>query len=198
MTADQLDIELLDGLKNGKPAMFEHLFERYWEDLYRIAYKRLRDQQEAEDIVQDIFTTIWQRRDSLTITTSFRAYLHTALKNSIIRRVAKADLQEKTISYLLTQMQQIESSVIDVMAAGEIHHTLNTAIQGFPENMRKIFLLRAEALTVSEIAKALSLSPQTVKNNSTEAIRRLKVILMRKHPDIPSSFYLILILFIKV
>ncbi|SEK28018.1 RNA polymerase sigma factor [Parapedobacter koreensis] len=185
--------ELLTGIRNDVPGMFEELFNTHWEALYRQAYHRLHDQSGAEDLVQDIFTDIWERRHSLVITTSFQAYLRAALKYHLIKRASKADLQQKAMEHLLHRMETIEVSVMDIMAAGEISRTLNEAVQRFPENMRRIFLMRAEDFTVAEIATALGLSEQTVKNNTTDALRRLRVVLAQKHPDIPPSFYLVLL-----
>ncbi|MBK1438868.1 sigma-70 family RNA polymerase sigma factor [Parapedobacter sp. ISTM3] len=189
--------ELLTGIRNDVPGMFEELFNTHWEALYRQAYHRLRDQSEAEDVVQDIFTDIWERRHSLAINTSFGAYLHAALKYHLIKRASKADLQQRAMEHLLHRMEVIERSVLDIMAAGEISSTLHNAIQRFPKNMRRIFVMRTEEFTVAEIATALGLSEQTVKNNTTDALRRLRVVLAEKHPDIPPSFYLLLALFIK-
>lgn len=192
------DSALLEGIRNDIPDMFEQLFNTYWEDLYRLAYHRVQDAKEAEDMVQDIFANLWERRQSLEIAVSFQSYLRTALKYHIIKRAANADLRKRTLTHLLQQMEQVEISVLDMLSAGEVRRTLDTAIQHFPKNMRDIFLMRANEFTVAEIAQALGLSEQTVKNNTTEALRRLRMVLAKKHPDIPSSFYLILALFIKI
>ncbi len=195
--ADITESELLIGIRSDMPGMFERLFNIHWEDLYRFAYHRLHDQSEAEDIVQDIFADIWVRRHSLVITTSFRAYLRAALKYHLIKKASKADLRQKAMDQLLLRMEDIEASVLDMIAAGEISSTLHNAVQRFPVNMRRIFQMRTEDFTVAEIAEALGLSEQTVKNNITDALRRLRMVLTEKHPDIPSSFYLLLALFIK-
>ncbi|GGC23689.1 RNA polymerase sigma-70 factor [Parapedobacter defluvii] len=194
---NRTESELLEGVRNDVPGTFEQLFNTHWEDLYRLAYHRLHVQSEAEDIVQDIFTDVWSRRHSLAIKTSIRTYLRGALKYQLIKRASRADLQQQAMAHLLHRMETIEASVMDMMAAGEINRTLHEAVQRFPENMRRIFLMRAEEFTVAEIATALGLSEQTVKNNTTDALRRLRVVLAQKHPDIPPSFYLLLTLFIK-
>lgn len=191
-----IDSKLLEGMKNDHPRAFEELFNRHWPELYQKAYKRLRDQSESEDMVQDIFANIWTRRHSIAITSSFKGYLHNALKYNIIKSIERKNLHEEASAYLLSRMEEIESSVYDIMAASDVKKTLDEAIQGFPENMRKIFLLRAKDHTISEIAEALGLAEQTVKNNSTEALRRLKVIISSKHPDLNESFFTVLALLI--
>lgn len=187
-----LDAELLEGLKANQSIAFENLFNKYWRDLYERAYRRLGDQLEAEDMVQDIFTNIWERRHTLEIKTPLQGYLRTALKYKIIKLLSRADLHKEAVDHLFHRMEEMEETIIDVLIAQDVKCTLEEAISGFPENMRQIFTLRAENYTITEIAEALGLAQQTVKNNNTEALRRLKVILQEKHPDVNKSFFTIL------
>ncbi|GGH30311.1 sigma-70 family RNA polymerase sigma factor [Sphingobacterium alkalisoli] len=189
------EAELLDRIRQDEPGMFELLFNRYWEDMYRQAYLRLGDRSEAEDMVQDIFANIWTRRHSLVVTSSLSAYLRTALKYQIIKRTIKADVKQKAADYLLQKMTDIETTVLDMLAVNDIQVTLDKAVQQLPGNMGKIFGLRMEGFTIAEIAEAIGLSEQTVKNNTSDALRRLRTVLMKEHPEIPSSFYTILFLF---
>lgn len=188
------DVALIEGIREGKPGMFEQLFNVYWEWLYLSAFRRLRDSDDAEDMVQDLFAELWQRRHTLEVSASIKTYLTTALKYKIIKRLAQADLKKKSLDHLLLQMEQVEGTVLDIMAAGEIHQTLDQAIKKFPENMRRVFQMRTADFTIAEIAEALGLSEQTVKNNTSEALRRLRFILSEKHPEIPPSSYLLLLI----
>ncbi|HEY0177993.1 MAG TPA: sigma-70 family RNA polymerase sigma factor, partial [Pedobacter sp.] len=187
------DQSLITALQNDDPSAFQVLFNRYWKDLYRSAYTRLKDQSEAEDIVQDIFTDIWERRYTLDIATSLPGYLQNALKFKIIRMLSRADLHKKAVEHLLYRMTEMETTILDVLVIADVEQTLSQAISLFPENMRKIFVLRGEDYSIREIAEALGLAEQTVKNNMTESLRRLKVVLSEKHPDITGSLYTLLV-----
>jgi RNA polymerase sigma factor (sigma-70 family) len=187
------DQSLITALQNDDPSAFQVLFNRYWKDLYRSAYTRLKDQSEAEDIVQDIFTDIWERRYTLDIATSLAGYLQNALKFKIIRMLSRADLHKKAVEHLLYRMTEMETTILDVLVIADVEQTLSHAISLFPENMRKIFVLRGEDYSIREIAEALGLAEQTVKNNMTESLRRLKVVLSEKHPDITGSLYTLLV-----
>lgn len=187
------DTDLVTAIRADTPGMFERLFHWYWESLYRAAFNRLKDTAEAEDVVQDLFAELWERRHNLHIDASLQAYLHTALKYKIIKRAARADLQKQAFDHLAAQMSLLETDVIDLMHANEINQTLKQAISRFPENMQRIFALRTADFTIREIAEALGLSEQTVKNNTTAALHRLRFALAQKHPDIPPSFYLALL-----
>ena len=189
--------ELLKGLKDGREDLFAEIFNMHWESLFREAFYRLKKHDEAQDVVQDIFTDFWQRRYSIQISTSISAYLHGALKYKIIRHYSRSRLHQTVVDHLLLQMQTFEESILDVIAAGEIQKTLEEAIAHFPGNMQQIFTLRSQDFTIAEIADALGLSQQTVKNNNSQALKRLKHVLTEKHPEITSSLYAALLLFIK-
>ncbi len=187
------DQRLITALQNDDPLAFQTLFTRYWKDLYKSAYYRLKDQSEAEDMVQDIFTDIWERRYTLEITTSLNNYLHRSLKFRIIRMLTRANLHKKALEHLLYQMSAMETTILDVLTTSDVERTLSQAIGTFPENMRNIFVLRSEDYSIREIAEALGLAEQTVKNNVTESLRRLKVVLAKEHPDVTNSFYTLLV-----
>lgn len=189
--------EQLDQLKAGREDVFSSIFNAHWEGLFREAYYRLKNYNEAQDLVQDVFTDFWQRRHSLEIHTTLAAYLYSAMKYRVIRHITRARLHQDVIDHLVFQMTVFEDSIVDAIAAGEVQKTLEDAVASFPENMRNIFLLRNQDFTVAEIAEALDLSSQTVKNNTSEALKRLKTVLAEKHPDISSSLYIFLLLFIK-
>lgn len=191
------DSELLEGMKCGREHIFAEIFDKQWESLFKEAYYRLKSYGEAQDMVQDIFTDFWQRRHSIQISTSISAYLHGALKHKIIRHFSRSRLHETVVDHLLLHMQTFEDSILEIISAGEIQKTLQEAVAQFPDNMRQIFMLHTDDFTIAEIAQALNLSPQTVKNNNSQALKRLKHVLTEKHPEISSSLYAALLLFIK-
>ena len=192
---DLREQELLRAVRLGDVGAFSRFFNLYWEDLYREAYYRLKNHDDAQDLVQEIFASCWQRRDSLRIQVSLKTYLMGALKHQIIRHITKRKIHENTVGYMLKQMTHIEENILDLIAAKEVQKTLEQTISYFPENMRQIILLRMQQFTVGEIAEALGLSPQTVKNNTTDALKRLKNVLTEQHPEISSTLYLAILLF---
>ncbi len=197
MEAPNTDKELLERIKNDDPRAFEQLFNQYWQELYVLAYHRLPDEEAAKDLVQDIFVKCWERRESLEVHTSLKNYLRTALKHRIIQWSMRAELHQQAVDHLFRRMDETVYTIIDIMQADELKQTIAQVLSAFPETMQRVFALKAEQYTVGEIAQALGLAEQTVKNNSTEALKRLKVVLSEKHPDITRSFFAILLLFIK-
>ncbi|MCL7986618.1 sigma-70 family RNA polymerase sigma factor [Sphingobacterium sp. lm-10] len=181
--------QLMQAIRAGNEEAFAHFFNTHWEYLYREAYFRLKNHDDAQDLVQEIFTSFWQNRETVTIQVSIKAYLAGALKNKVIRHYTKSNLHQETVNHLLRQMTVFEEGVLDAITAKEIQHTVQQAIHHFPKNMRDIMLLRMQNFTIAEIAEALGLSTQTVKNNTTIALKQLKDILIKKHPEVSTSLY---------
>jgi RNA polymerase sigma factor (sigma-70 family) len=190
------DVRLLEALREDRQEAFEVIFNQYWHEMYATAYQRLRDQTVAEDLVQDVFASIWERRFTLQVNAPLEHYLRRAIKYSIIKYVSRANLHEAALKHLLDRVAEMEHTVLDQLNMQDVNRTLADAIKDFPNNMRQVFLLRAENYTISEIAEALGLAEQTVKNNTTEALKRLRATLSEKHPDIHQSFYALLVLLI--
>lgn len=186
------DVSLITALKNGDPRAFENLYDLYWKDLYKTAYSRFRDIQDAEDVVQDIFIKIWEIRHTLEINTSLKAYLHTALKFKIIRILSRTDLHHKAMEHLVYRITEMQATILEVMAASDLEATISQTVSRFPENMQQVFTLRTEDYTVKEIAEALGLAEQTVRNNIAESLRRLKQALAKTNPEISVTLSLAL------
>lgn len=184
------DTELLGALSLGEAKAFETLVRTYTKEMLQQAYRRLRNQADAEDVVQDLFVDLWEKRQQLNIKTSFSAYLHTALKYQILRRIERTNLHEKAVEHLLHRIDDMQAGILDVLAAKDLEATLSEAVALLPENMRKVFVLRGRDYSLKEIAQALGLAEQTVKSYNAELIRRIKVAVVEKHPGIDQSLLL--------
>ncbi|MGK9120701.1 MULTISPECIES: sigma-70 family RNA polymerase sigma factor [Sphingobacteriaceae] len=187
---------LIESMRNDDAAAFEQLFERYWEHLYQRAYYRLRSRELAEDLVQDVFADFWIQRHNLQIQSDLGGYLGAMLKYKIIRWASQQEREEELHAHLFQRMEEIEDGVISLLEVASLQQTINEAVRAFPENMRSVFLLRMQDYTIGEIAEVLQLADQTIRNNHTEALRRLKTKLIESHPHLP-IYSLLTILFTK-
>ena len=178
------DQSLLLGLQADSQEAFSALFDAYWKELYELAFHRLADRAEAEDMVQEIFISLWDRRKVLHIGTPLFAYLRRALKYKIIRWYSKASMHRDALLHIYEARGDSEETVMELLMSKELNLTLQETINSFPENMREIFKLKAEDYSINEIAAALGLAEQTVKNNHSEALRRLKVVISLRHPEL--------------
>ena len=179
------DQVLLKQLQEGNSIAFEFLFDKYWEFAFLNAYKRLKSSEDAKDIVQEIFTHIWQNRHSLLIK-NIPAYLHVAVRNRVFKQVA---LQKKTHPFFhILENQVLESNTADSeILWEEFKNSYEALIQTLPPKRQEIFRLRFhEDFTTQEIAKNLCITRKTVQNQIGKALETLKVSLAQ-----PLSIFLI-------
>lgn len=167
-----------------KENVFSGIYERYFPKLLRFSLFYVLSEEEAENIVQDIFEGIWNRMEILEGIRNMDAFLFTLIKNRCIDYLRnqlsindkKHKLQEvvgKEYGFKLFSLQQIDETLLSV---DEVETLLQNAIEKLPERCREIFLLsRIEGLKNREIAERLQLSVSTVENQMTIAIRKLKL-----------------------
>ncbi len=162
---DDIDNGLITQLQNGDKAAFKILFEKYGPRLYQFSLKYLRDKEDAEDLLNEVFLKIWENRHSLKTNTSFQSYLFTIAYNNIRQRFLKKGREEKYIQ-VFAEENLIDSYTgedqIDYML---IVQKINKTIDLLPARRKEIFNFSyKEELKSHEIADKLGLSEQFVKN----------------------------------
>ena len=167
---------LLQQLSQNDQAAFTAIYERYWKLLFREAMNVLRSQKEAEDCVQELFVSLWNRRQTLSITT-LRAYLQTAVRYQCIDRIEKNMIRGGYLEDFTTYMEanQTMPSIEEELYARELAANIDQVMDKMPGKMREVFRLsRQEHLTHREIAARLQISEETVKKQIYLALRILK------------------------
>jgi len=158
--------------------LLKALFEAHYTPLVRTAFRFLNNQPAAEDLVQEVFCTLWQKKEELQIE-SYEAYLRRAVFNRCINAVKKekaaafSDLDEETLPPL-----QANNHTDSAVLLKETKAKIDAAINSLPPACRTVFVLsRFENLSNKEIAQELNLSVKTVENQMTKALRLLKNVL---------------------
>lgn len=167
------DAELLRAIKEGDAAAFRVLYDRYWERLYLKACQRV-DKDEAKDLVQEIMTTVWRRRNEIFTQGDgdIARYLFTAVKYRVISHYAysAAEIKNGVVFEILDG--EVAANSLEVK---ELSKLIESEVNQLPARMQQIFRMsREEDLSITDIARQLSLSEQTVKNQLTEALKRLR------------------------
>lgn len=172
---------LVENLKNGDVDAFEELYRLYSLRLYHFGIKYLKSEIDAEGLVQDVFAKVWEKRSSLKAELSFKSYIFTIAFNLIRKNfIKKSHIRE----YLETKKGIVE---IDLDTTNQIEYQslmdyLNTLVNQLPERRREIFIKsRIDDLPVKEIAKQLDISPKTVENQLTAAIKFIKANWKQNH-----------------
>lgn len=167
------DDDLLPLLARSDLKAFSALYNRYWKILFAIAYNRLDNVAVAEDVVQDVFASLWAHREEKEIS-DLKNYLATAVKYSVLAIIRKETNGQKYISTLTdySDAPVQERSLYFKQVLERVH----TEINKLPKKCRLVFTYnRMAGMPVKQIARELNLSPKTVENHLTRAIKQLRV-----------------------
>lgn len=169
------DLELLSEFKMGSPTAFKVIYERYWQLLYVAACKVLKDEDEAEDVVQEVFISLLNKRASLELSGALSSYLFTSVRYKVFdfisRKKVRLNYEESINQYVMQGNCSTDHALIEK----EINATMEKEIQNLPKKMKEVFeLSRKGELSHKEIAIALNISDKTVKKQINNAIKLLK------------------------
>ncbi|MFD2904003.1 RNA polymerase sigma factor [Sphingobacterium anhuiense] len=171
------DSELFEELKKDNKMAFSILFDRYSDILFRFIQKRIESIPDVEDIIQEVFISMWNRRSKIEVSDSIYPYLFKAAKYEMIDWLIKSEKRNRHLDYLEINKDQylIGTTSEDELIAKELAKLLENEMSRMPDTMRSVFRLsRSEDMSIKDIANQLSLSEQTVKNNVSMALNRLK------------------------
>lgn len=167
---DQL---ILESLRIGDQKAFSLLFEEHWFELYEIAYRKMQNHEDAQEVVQNLFVEIWEKRDKLFIANP-QNYLRVSLRNKCIDLIRFRIIQDRYVDHCKS-FQQSLCQTQDEIAFNELSERVDKSIGNLPEKSRNIFALsRYEGLSTREIAKKIKLSEKAVEYHLTKAIKILK------------------------
>lgn len=169
------DDVILDLLSKGDQKFIDLLFDKYYTYLCNVVYRVINDADYAEDIVQEIFTDIWRKRESINIQTSLRAYLRRASVNRSLNHIRK---QRMKFDENEDAIIDIESNTIDgqqELEKDELEQRIHDCIDALPPKCKLVFSLsRFENMSYQEIANHLEISIKTVENQISKALRILR------------------------
>jgi RNA polymerase sigma-70 factor (ECF subfamily) len=168
--------DLMGLLQQDKLSAFREIYQRYWKKLYSDAYRRLKNKELCEEVVQEIFSNLWHKRHTLQINTTIGGYLHLAVLNQVVDQYRKQTIRAKHTEALKLLTTETDTGTEDAIMLRDLTHTLETEISHLPDKCRSVFeLSRKEYKTNKEIAQLLGISEKTVENQITKAIKRLRL-----------------------
>jgi RNA polymerase sigma-70 factor (family 1) len=169
-------------------AAFTSLYRRYWETLFVTTVKVIGSKEDAADIVQEVFISLWNRRQDLSLTSTLAAYLHTSVKYQAIHYIEKNITRRnylKTLGDLEAASPAPSAEVL--LQAKELGELIRSVISNMPPKMREVYhLSRQEHLSHKEIAARLGISEETVKKHIQHALQLLKKALAESHLAVPA------------
>jgi len=178
------DIELVKRLKKGDIEAFDSIYEKYSGSLYAFGMKYLRISSEVEELVQLVFMKIWENRKQIDMELSFRAYLFKITYNDICKIFRRRNYLRRFISEALYENSELSSETEENIDYQFTLARVTQLVDMLPERQRIIFRKsRLDGMTTKEIAKEMGLSPGTVDNYISEALKLLRNRLKDEKPD---------------
>ncbi|TSJ36411.1 RNA polymerase sigma-70 factor [Mucilaginibacter corticis] len=170
------DHDLVSLLQEGDENAYVEIYNRYKWLLHTHAYKKLGDRDAANDIVQDLFTSLWSKREDVFITTTLSAYLYTAVRNRVLNIIEHRTVETKHIDSLLNYASGYVAATDYLVREKQLAAIIEKEIAALPPKMREVFeLSRKSHLTHREIAEKLDISEETVKKQVKNALKILRV-----------------------
>ncbi|MFA6275397.1 MAG: RNA polymerase sigma-70 factor [Pedobacter sp.] len=169
------DHELAELLSEQDRNAFAQIFKRYNSILLIHAYKKLEQQEVAEDIVQEVFSTLWQKRESISVATNLSGYLYTAVKNRALDVIARQRTESRYVDSLKYFVENGVALTDHLVRERQMKEIIEREIGRLPLKMRRVFeLSRNQHLSHKEIASQLNLSEHTVTDQIKKALKILR------------------------
>lgn len=166
---------LIRRLKEGAESAYEVLFKEYYVRLVIHASKFVNDIELAKEIVQDLFVSVYEKRESLNINSSLNSYLYRSVQNRSINYIKTLKTKQKYSQHIIHTTDCADNSTDNLIDKAELESALFEAISELPEKCRLIFKLnRFEGLSNGEIAERLELSKRTVETQISKALKILR------------------------
>lgn len=169
------DEQLLSLLRQDDITAFNEIYARYSRPLYLYITSKTDTGEVSKDILQDLFTSIWEKRHTLAIQQSLKSYLYQTVRYKIIDVYRRNATYRKYLQQLIEHFDAQPNNISDTMDHKTRAYEVLEAINRLPEKMKEIFMLsRFENLSIEQIASQLDLSQQTVKNQISKALKILR------------------------
>lgn len=166
--------ELLRRLAEGDSEALTTIYHQFWQPLFLSAYNIIKEKKTCEDIIQDIFLQLWVKRETLQVRSSLKAYLIAATRYQVFRHIRNSPERNDLFDKL---QERLTSDPSDYpLLHKDLKKQVDNIVADLPEKCRMIYKLsREEYLSHKEIAERLDISPKTVENQLTIALRKLRL-----------------------
>lgn len=175
-TSTLSDAELTELLKDGDHMAFREIYNRFKAPLYVHAYNKLRNTEEAKDVVQELFVTLWNNRGTLNLTNDLISYLYAAVRNRVFRLIERKGLESNYITSIMGSVNEGNNVTDYRIRSSQLSAMIEKEIASLPPKMKNIFVLSRKCnLSHKEIAKQLGIAEPTVKKQVNNALKILRV-----------------------
>ncbi|SMD13250.1 RNA polymerase sigma-70 factor [Pedobacter nyackensis] len=172
------DQQLMELILQDDREAFDQIYSRYWKKLFVYAGKVVRDEDEAQDIVQEVFVSLWQRRQLLININSLSSYLHGAIRFRGLGYIRANLYRHNYLSSIHCFFEEGSDLLNEHIDMKELDGVIHSEIAKLPPKMREIFILsRIEQMSHKEIAERLNISDKTVKKQINRSLNLFRLVL---------------------
>lgn len=172
---DLSDGELAERLHLGDHRAFSQIYERFFGVLYKHAFNRFRDQEQAKDVVHELFEDLWMKREHLLINSNLSHYLYTATRNKILKIIAHQNVVTAYATKQSVMIKPDEGLTDHRVRERQLAEIIEKEIQSLPPKMKAAFeLSRKYNYTYKEIAEKMDITEQSVRSHVKNALKILR------------------------
>jgi RNA polymerase sigma-70 factor, ECF subfamily len=169
------DLELFQLVQQDDIPSFNLLFNKYWEKLYVFVYKKLQSEDDAKDIIQNLFISVWMKRHQIDIQTSLESYLFSIARYQLLSFISQAIKTKQKQELLLQTVLPGFEELLSPKQAQQLDLLMQHEVEKLPNRMQQIFTMTLDQnLSIREISLQLHLSEQSVRNQLNIAISKVK------------------------
>lgn len=173
--SEYTDIILLNLCKDNDQQAFATLYQRHKDAVFKHAYLFHQDYDKAQDVMQEIFLKLWEKRNMIVVNSNFRGYLHTMVRRFHLNQIAHEKVARKFEDFTVWHQDGFLNAVDDYIITKELTEILDEKIAKLPVKMRQVFSLsRDEQLSHQEISDLLHISKKAVRQQIYNALLYLK------------------------
>ena len=184
--------QLLLSLKKGDKIAFKTIFKLYRPKLYYFVFSIAKSDYVTEEILQEVFITVWTKRKTIDVSSSFNSFVYTIAKNATYNHLRSIANRESLKQELWKNLSHIHDQTQNAILLAEYQDIVNDILENIPTQKRSIFVLsKQQGKSNQEIADLLGISPKTVKNHLWKT---LQIIREQLQPHLVDTIGVILIL----
>jgi len=166
---------LLNGLRQGDQASFDQLYQLYSERLYLNLLKLVKHPETAEEILQDIFIQVWEKRNTIEIHTSIRAYLFRIGENKVYDFYRKVRRDKVLYAHVKAAASEQYTHIEETLLYRENEQLLHAAVTALPPQRRQVFeLCKLQGKTYEQVSAQLGISTSTINDHIVKATRSIR------------------------
>jgi RNA polymerase sigma-70 factor (ECF subfamily) len=167
--------QIIQQLSRGDQLIFEGVYKTHYKELVLFALRFVEEQEDAEEIVQNLFYDLWTKRENINITSSLRAYLFSSTRNLCLNFIKHKKVEFKYKEHNAYLLKEDSASENDTITEQELADKIDAAVEKLPSERQKVFKMsRYDGLKYKDIAEKLNISIKTVENQMGKALKFLR------------------------